>query len=484
MKLKPNWTVVSIMSRFMAQGIGLLQSLFMISLLSVDDFGKYGLVKAIVAYVGVYQNLGISSGSTREIAAAHDKRSAFKVFTASLTVRYIIALPLAIGLFVLAPQIGAEHYGKPEIVWAIRLNAIVLLLQAFQSVLNSAVQGLKRFAFLFSFQVISALMSLVIMISLISRFRFIGIYYGLIVYVVVYILVVGVYVGRMFWGNIQLPTKQEFVKILKAVFSIGIFMYVVKILSTSWENLGNLYLGNVITGVELGALTFAIFIGGKIMMISDAITDVTLPSFTHIYERTREDFQKTFLRGTSKAFKLILFSAVFLVVTKVEIFQCIDFVLGLIHMPLIAYRYTTSFRIVDPIIFAFVSYSMINLLTAGLAVPTKKMIHPIISYAVLLVSTFVIYHQLHLPPLLAFSIATFISTTLAYLVFMVLAKISNGFFPICWHDLLFVLISGVFLILHYAGLRSYAVMFPYILVTGLLYYRIYVHKKNVQTNIS
>ena len=192
-----SWSIISILSRFAAVGIGLIQSLFIVKILSVGDYGLVGLVGSIGAVVGVDQSLGISSGSTREISASKDRTDAFKVFIGSLLVRYSISLPLVIGLFFLAGYLGREYYARPEIVFPIRIFAIVLFVQALQSVLNSVIQGLKKFKFLFAFQALIALVSLSIFVPLVVQFGFLGFFYAQLVFNVISTAVLSFYVIKI-----------------------------------------------------------------------------------------------------------------------------------------------------------------------------------------------------------------------------------------------------------------------------------------------
>ena len=62
--MSKKWTIVSIASRFLAVGIGMVQSIIIAKLLTVEAYGLLNIVMGIGASLGVYQNLGISSGST------------------------------------------------------------------------------------------------------------------------------------------------------------------------------------------------------------------------------------------------------------------------------------------------------------------------------------------------------------------------------------------------------------------------------------
>jgi len=447
--MKLGWSSISIISRFTAQGVGIIQSLVIVKILSVGNYGLIGLVGSIGAIVGVYQNLGISSASTREIAASRDRKDAFKVFTGSLLVRYAISLPLVIGLFAMAPYLGNVYYHRPEIIAPLRIFAIVLFIQALQSVLNSVIQGVKEFKFLFIFQALIAFASLVIYIPAVIKFGYIGYFYALLVFNLLSTIVLLAYVSRIFAENIELPAKEELVGIIKAVFSIGLFVYVIKIIFTQWQRLGPVILGKTLDNEMLGLFTFAIFVASKVMTISDAITDVTLPSMTEVYEKTKDKFHELFIKSNTKSFIFITFSAVMLILLKKEIFSVIDLLMAFIGKEPISEKYAGSFLIMDPLIIAFWAYSHMNLIKSGLAVPAKKLWGTLFSYILMFVSTIGLFVVLELEPVYAFSLAMAVGSVAGYISLALLVKPKVGFYPISLIDLrylvLSVLIMGVYL---------------------------------------
>lgn len=467
--MKISWSLISIASRFTAVGIGLVQSFFILKVLSVGDYGLANLVVSIGALVGVFQNLGISSGSTREIAAAKDKKDAFKVFIGSLLVRYGISLPLAIGLFIFAPYIGGTYYDHPEIILPIRIFAITLFVQALQSVLNSVVQGLKEFKFLFTFQVVSAFLSLASFVPLIMIYGFMGYFYALLVYNVLSTLVLVAYAFKLFeYGkDIDIPTKDELQKIIQDVFKIGLYMYAIKILITQWERLGPIVIGKTMTPETLGIFAFALLISSKLMVISDAITDVTLPSMTSVYEKTRDRFKEIFLRSNSKAYFLILVSAVLLVILKREIILIADFIFSFIGKESVSDRYDAAFVLMDPMILGFWAHSHINLLRSGLSVPTKTMWTALTSTVLMFVLTLLTYNILSHNPIAAFSFAMGVGALVGYLVYMYLVKRTIGFFPLEKIDMQFTAIALAFLGAYYYGINTIVLA---VLFSGITYY--------------
>ncbi len=476
--MKLSWSIISIISRFTAVGIGIIQSIIIVKLLSVAEYGLIGLVGSIVAAVGVYQNLGISSGSTREIAASRDRSEAFKVFTGSILVRYAISIPLVLGLFLIAPYLGNTYYNRPEIILPIRLFAAVLFIQALQSVLNSVIQGLRQFKFLFTFQVAIAFISLATFIPLIIYFGFIGFFYAQLVFNIISTLVLLAYSYRLLSGYIDLPTRQELVDISKAVFSIGIYVYVIKIILTQWEKLGPLVLGRTVTDEMLGIFAFALLVSSKIKTISDAITDVTLPSMTDVFEKTNHLFKETFLKGNAKAFILMTCAAVLLVILKREAFILADFLFAFVGKSSITARYEDAFILMDPLILAFWAFGHINLLQSGLAVPSRKMFGALVSYIVMFVGTIGSFYIMNFDPLMNFSLAMGIGSLLGYFSFIGFVRKDLEFIPLSKIEVIYIFPVVISLLSYYAGFNHIIIAILFTAITVSFYVKYFKTKNN------
>lgn len=472
--MKFSWSIISIMSRFFAVFIGLIQSVIIVKLLTVSDYGLVGLVTSIAAIVGVYQNLGISSGSTREIAAAKDKSEAFKVFIGSTIVRYLISLPLVLGLFFFAPYLGNTVYNRPEIINPLRLFSLILFIQALQSVLNSVIQGIKEFKFLFIFQALISIVSIIIYIPFLIGYGYIGYFYALLAFNIISTIILGIYVLKVFSGHLVFPDYKELKSIAVSVFSIGLFVYFIKIIFMQWQKLGPVLLGKDLSDEMLGIFSFALLVASKITTISDAVTDVTLPSMTSVFEKSRHEFERIFLKGNGKAYFLILFSSIILVIFKFEIFQFVDFVFGFIGKNPITTRYKDAFVIMDPLILAFWAYSHINLLKSGLAVPSRKLWGALTSYILMFLVTIVVYYSYSFAnQLMGFSLAMGIGALFAYIVFMVFIKKEIGFYPITKGDLVYSLLSILVLIGYYANISHILLGSLYLTITYVLYKKVY-----------
>ncbi len=470
--MKFSWPIISIGSRLSATLIGLVQSIIIVKILSVSDYGLWGTITGIGASVGVYQNLGISSGSTREIAAADGKEDVSKVFLASLLVRYLISIPLVIILFFFAGFISEELNNRSEIILPLRLFALTLLIQALQSTLNSVISGMKAFKFLFIFQVVIAAVSLLIFIPFLMQYQLIGYFYGLLAFNLVSTLVLAAYVYRLLDGHFVLPSKKEFWVIVKSVFAIGLFVYLIRIIDTQWQKLGPFVLAFRLDDYMIGLFSFALLVTSKIVVFSDAITDVTLPSMSALYKKSLGEYKDKFLRGNSASHILIATVCVLFILFKELFFQIIDFIFMPMRGTSLSIGYRDSFVLMDPLVLAFWSYSQINLLRSGFSVPAKKLIGAVISHGILFLGTYLLYTHppVDLGTLTNFALAMGISGLVAYISMLVLTRYEAGFYLIRSRDLIYLIISVFILVAHYVGIS------PYILGPVYMFIAFYAYK--------
>ena len=100
--------VFSFVSRLVAMFSGIFQSLIIVNLLSVKQFGLIGLVTSIAGIAGITQHLGLASSSTKEISHAKSDAEVVDIVIASLSIRFLISFPIAFILIFFAPSAVCE----------------------------------------------------------------------------------------------------------------------------------------------------------------------------------------------------------------------------------------------------------------------------------------------------------------------------------------------------------------------------------------
>lgn len=376
------WQLVSLLSRFFAVGVGIVQSIILTRwILSVEEFGLIGIISAVGASLGVYQHLGLASGTTRELAV-RDKKDASKVFISSLIARYAVSIPLAIGLFFFAGSI-ATGYKHPEMTLPLQIYAVILLLQASQDVGGAVLQGLQRFKHLFLFQAFLAVLSICLYVPLSYLYKFNGYFLALSLVTLVSVVVMWFLAIRSIEGGIKLPTRADFFPILKDIFAVGISIYIVKIIFTNWKNLGTIFLGTQVSLVEVGFFSYALGYALKLMTVSDALTDVNLSVMSKLYKEERHRFVEVFMHNFSKVYSFVWMAALSAIFWAPQIF-----------LLFVKHKYDFALPYVSLLVMAIWAYSYINYLGASIIVPAKEMAQMVLYYLVMLGGTALFYFGL------------------------------------------------------------------------------------------
>jgi len=421
MKSLEKWQIISFISRAVAMSFGIVQSFIILRILTVGEWGVIQLVVSIGSALGIYQHLGLASASNREIAASEKKTDVFKIFVTSVSVRYLVTIPLSVGLFLLSPKI-AQTYGFPEILNPLRIFSGIIFLQGVQAILNAVISGTKRFKELFIFQAVIALASVVIYVPLVFKYKIMGFFYANFIHEFLKSVTLLVIAFKPYVKKLKLPTKQEFITIFRELFSLGMSIYIVKILVINWEKAGTNLLGFVKDAEILGIYAFALLYSKKLMHVSDAITDVNLPVFSEKYVKNIEEFKSMFAQNFNRVYAMILFFAM----------SAIYWAYELITVLIGSDKYNDALPLLPPMVFAFIFFSLINIIKSSLAIPAKLVKEMILGFVIMFISTLGIYvfGRTVLVPTYAMSYAMLVGAMLGfcYLTFLLQKKLKFSFF--------------------------------------------------------
>ncbi|MCA9749897.1 MAG: hypothetical protein KC414_12385, partial [Romboutsia sp.] len=257
---------------------------------------------------------------------------------------------------------------------------------------------------------------------------FLGIFYAHLALNTIWTLTMLIYVLNLFKWKLILPGFSQFIKYIKLLMSVGIFLYIIKI-CTSWLNLPEILLASQISGTLLGAYTFAYMIASKISQVSDAITDISLPSMSKVYANDNGNFKQIFKNGNGKAIYLISLVTLILVAFKIEAIKILDFLISLISPDRVPFmlKFSDSLSIINYLAIAFWGYAILNLFQAGLNIPTKKLYEVTISYIALITSTYLLFITLPIQDaILKMNISFAIGSILALVLNIILTSKKIG----------------------------------------------------------
>ncbi len=444
--------------------LGIVQSFLILRILSVGEWGLVQLVVSVGSALGIYQHLGLASASNREIAAAQKKKDVFKIFITTVSVRYLVTTPIAVGLFVFAPRISAA-YEFMEILLPLRIFAVIIFLQGSQAIFNAVISGTKRFKELFIFQVVVALVSLLLYVPLVYQYKILGFFYAGLIHETLKTVSYGIIALKPYYKKLRFPTKNEFTQIFKELFSLGMSIYIVKILVINWERSGTNLLGFIGNIEWLGIYSFALLYAKKLMHVSDAITDVSLPVFSEKFVHNIKEFRDIFAENFNRVFVTIVFFAMSAIYWAKELIQVL---IG-------SSKYNEAIPLLLPMVFSFIFVSLINILKSSLAIPAKKVKDMILGFLLMFIVTVGFYFitRKFYNPVYTMSYSMLLGSFLgfAYMVRLLQSRLQIRFISYA-HVLLMV---QALVVSHMGSISNIYVKFPaYFIFVGLYLWSVHI----------
>jgi O-antigen/teichoic acid export membrane protein len=436
MKELGKWQIVSMIAQGLAMLSGMVQTFVIIRILSVGEWGVVQLAISIGGALGIYQHLGLVSASTREISSAEKKEDIFKIFVTSAVIRYCVTLPIAVVLFFYSKNLAVNLYHNESLIIPLKMYALSLVFQGVQGILNSVISGMQRFKTLFIYQVAISYVSILLYLPLVYFYKINGYFYAFFLFNVISSIVLSFMAFKPLKGKLLLPSKKDFVRLFKEIFSISVAIYVVKILYTNWEKLGSNALGLFNSTEVVAIYAFAMLYAKKIMSISDSVTTVNIPVFSERYVKNFAEFKETFVKNFNKLFSLIIFTGSF----------AAYFAPDVIRILVGSDKYNSSFPLIAPMVFAFIIYSFINIISSSVLIPAKMAKSMVGSYVFLIlgsvISFFAIYKFMDLLPAVSWAMVLGTILCLTFMIYWIEKKMKFSFFNI---DHVAILIQGLFI---------------------------------------
>lgn len=416
MKDLGKWQLLSFISRGLAQVVGIAQGYIIARVLTTGEYGVVRIALSLGASLGIYQSLGLASASTREISLAKSDKEIFKIFSTSVLIRYMVSVPLAAGIFFFSDRLAAS-YSSPELAYLLKLYAVVMLVQGFQGILNSVITGMKKFSRLFTYQVVIAVVSGLIYIPFVLLYKVNGYFYALLTVNIISSVALSYIAFKPLTNWAALPTKREFIKLFKQLFSISMALFFVKIVYTNWENIGPNLLGLSLPAATVGIFAFAMYYAKKLLAISDAVTDVNLAVFSEKYAHNKDEFLHLFQANFNKIFVVILLTA----------FTAVYWAREVISFGKLT-KFADATPLIFPIMFAYVFYAFVDLVKSSVLVPAKMTKELTLAFIAMLGVTVAFYLAASrtFNPLTAMAYAMCVGAAVALLLAILLSKIRVG----------------------------------------------------------
>lgn len=134
------WWKVS--ERFLSQFMNLFIQIILARILIPEDFGSLAIINTIIVYCAVFVQAGLSTAIVQKKDLNKDD------IPTLLSVSLLIAFVIYVLLFLIAPQI-ADYYKLNNLVWPLRIQALILFLGAINSIQTALYQRKMKFKYLF-----------------------------------------------------------------------------------------------------------------------------------------------------------------------------------------------------------------------------------------------------------------------------------------------------------------------------------------------
>lgn len=262
--------------RAMVQGLGLLIQVFLARLLLPKDFASLAIINAIINYLGIFVQSGLS------IAVVQKKELTKKDLSTLTSISLLVALILFVGLYLLAPFVSL-YYGMDELIWPIRVMGISLFLFSFNSIQTGLLTRKMMFRSIFFRSMLATPVSGIIGIGM--AYMGMGIW-ALVGYYLSNILAVVIFMNMI----PELRLKLGFsLKSAKEIYGFSMKIVGTNLISAGGDTIRTMTIGKVFSPEKLAFYDRGYSYSALVtQVVNTSLSTVLLP----VFSRQQDDIQK------------------------------------------------------------------------------------------------------------------------------------------------------------------------------------------------
>lgn len=140
-------TFWSVAGAVISHGLMLIALVFVARMLGKTGFGELGMIRSTVGMFGVLAGFGLGVTATKHVAEfrRRDPQRAGRIIGLSWLVALIAGGLMAAAVLVLAPWLATNTIGAPHLASALRIGALILLINALNGAQSGALSGFEAF---------------------------------------------------------------------------------------------------------------------------------------------------------------------------------------------------------------------------------------------------------------------------------------------------------------------------------------------------
>ncbi len=442
-----------VLTKAVTVALGILQTAIILRFLSPAEYGIIGIVVSLGSLVGVSQHVGIVDAAIREIAMADTPRRRAHIFWVSLWFRLAVTVPISLALAMGGAWIGARVYPLPDVPHLVRLMSLILILQGFQGVVGGAYTGQRAFRQLYLLQLLMAVVNVPLFTVGVWWHGVAGFFEAVVVSTFLFIVMLAVFLREALGGTLAHPNGAEALRVLREILHTGVWTYVARILSVSWQRVPLLLLARWATPDVVGLFNVALTFGSKLVILASALGEVNLAFLSHAFAKSRQTFAEMSSRTLENVGAAILLAAGFLVLFT-------DVLLRVFAGA--AYKSAAGATLL--VTSGYAMYAFLDIATNTTFVPARRAHDRALAFLVLFLVTMATMVALRPQPLRAAAVSVVLGSGCALLVANLLAKshLRLTLFP---RSLPLLLIPGVLFAL---GAHEHVSLFLRAMLYGVL----------------
>ncbi|WP_242131587.1 O-antigen translocase [Aestuariivivens marinum] len=248
---------------------------------------KIGQIRNLIQIITSTSSLGIFNGIVKYVAEfKNDNEEISKLFSTAFTFVFIGSLLTSLCLFFLAPWLNTILFKDLDVVWLIRVLALLPILIGINRVFHGVINGLSEYKKYAKIDLFSYLLSVVVLLVSLYSFDLEGVLFSIVITPIIQSLVIVYIFGSVLKRFIQIKTLSLKLPFAKELLAFTLMSFVSTVLLNYVELDIRTMITNRIDINEAGYWTAMNFISKNYMAFSSAIfTLYVIPKFSRIYDR-------------------------------------------------------------------------------------------------------------------------------------------------------------------------------------------------------
>jgi O-antigen/teichoic acid export membrane protein len=288
------WQRWGVLTKAITAAATAAQVAIVVRLLSVEAWGRVGLVMATGLFLGALTHFGVVESTMQAIARSNLSAERRKIAGAALGWRMLLTLPAALFLVAAAPRLTA-YYRLPDAT-PFYLMALVLILQAAQGIAGAALTGIHAFAALYLIQIIFALLNLPLFAWSVWRWGESGFFAA---------QAAGAFLmgGSMFWyfcrreGLPAFPRRTLLFHWGTRLWRTSAAVYLARWAAVGWRRLTVMLAGIFLFPQALGHFNGALVLGGQLGIFANMLAELNLAVFARAARQNARTAAQAFVRN-------------------------------------------------------------------------------------------------------------------------------------------------------------------------------------------